>query len=82
MREHWYVYLLRCRDGTLYCGITNNLERRQKAHARGDVKYTRGRLPVELLHFERAKGRGPALSREAAIKRLSRAQKLRLIARR
>lgn len=78
-RSAWSVYLLRCADGTLYCGITNDITRRLGAHARGGVKYTRGRLPVKLAHLEPAADRGQALRREAALKRLSRAQKLRLV---
>jgi putative endonuclease len=73
----WVVYLLRCADGTLYCGMTNDLDRRLKAHARGDVKYTRGRLPVAPVHVEAAPDRSAALRREAAWKRLTRKQKLR-----
>jgi putative endonuclease len=74
------VYLLECRDRTLYCGITNDLARRLKAHSRGEVKYTRGRLPVEVVYSESARDRSAALKREAAWKRLSRAQKLKRIA--
>jgi putative endonuclease len=74
----WTVYLLRCSDGTLYCGCTNDLERRLAAHGRGGVKYTRGRLPVEVAYCEPAQDRSHALRREAALKKLSRAQKLRL----
>ncbi|HWE31459.1 MAG TPA: GIY-YIG nuclease family protein, partial [Polyangia bacterium] len=76
----WSVYLLRCADGTLYCGATTDVEKRLAAHGRGRVKYTRGRLPVELAHVERPFTKGAALSREAACKRLTRAQKLALIA--
>jgi len=76
---HWLVYLLRCADGSLYCGCTNDLERRLGAHGRGRVKYTRGRLPVEVAYSERARGRSAALKREAAIKRLTRAEKLALL---
>jgi putative endonuclease len=76
----WSVYLLRCADGTLYCGATNDVDRRLAAHGRGRVKYTRGRLPVELAHVERAADKGDALRREAAWKRLRRAEKLRRIA--
>jgi putative endonuclease len=78
-RSSWSVYLLRCADGTLYCGITNDITRRLGAHARGGVKYTRGRLPVKLAHLEPAADRGQALRREAALKRLTRSQKLRLV---
>src|SRR5262245_11997708 len=81
MRDRpWSVYLLRCADGTLYCGATNDMPRRLVAHARGRVKYTRGRLPVELAHVEAAGDRSAALRREAAWKRLPRAEKLRRIA--
>ena len=76
----WTVYLLRCADGSLYCGMTNDVPRRLAAHARGRVKYTRGRLPVELAHVEPAADRSDALRREAAWKRLSRAQKLQRLA--
>jgi putative endonuclease len=80
MRQRpWSVYLLRCADDTLYCGCTNDVERRLAAHARGRVKYTRGRLPVELAHVERAGDKSAALRREHAWKRLTRAEKLRRI---
>lgn len=74
----WTVYLLRCADGTLYCGCTNDLARRLVRHHRGAVKYTRGRLPVAVAYSEAVPGRSAALRREAAIKRLSRARKLGL----
>lgn len=77
----WSVYFLRCADGSLYCGITNHVARRLAAHARGEIKYTRGRLPVELAYAEPAKDRSRALKREAALKRLPRAAKLARIAR-
>jgi putative endonuclease len=73
----WTVYLLRCADDTLYCGATNDVARRLAAHARGRVKYTRGRLPVTLAHVEPARDKSHALRREAEWKRLSRAEKLR-----
>ncbi|HEY6004284.1 MAG TPA: GIY-YIG nuclease family protein, partial [Anaeromyxobacter sp.] len=73
----WFVYLLRCRDGSLYAGATNDLERRVAAHACGrGGRYTRSRLPVALVHAEPARDRGAALRREAALKRLTRARKL------
>jgi putative endonuclease len=78
----WSIYLLRCADGTLYAGATNDIDRRLAAHRRGGVKYTRGRLPVELWWIEEVGGKGPALSREAALKRKSRAHKLALGGRR
>ena len=76
----WFVYLLRCADGTLYCGCTNDLGRRLGRHLSGSVKYTRGRLPVELAYSEEADGRSSAQRREAAIKRLPRPRKLSLCA--
>ncbi len=79
--SRWTVYLLRCSDGTLYCGCTNDLERRLKIHSRGGVKYTRGRLPVEVAYHEPARDRSQALRREAAWKKLTRAQKLQLLGR-
>jgi putative endonuclease len=77
----WFVYLLRCSDDTLYCGVTNDLERRLGRHARGDVKYTRGRLPVELVFSEEHPDRSAAQRREAELKRLPRKKKLGLVAR-
>jgi len=76
----WFCYLLRCADDTLYCGITNDLDKRLAAHNAGTAsKYTRTRLPVEILFDERCADRSTASKREMAIKRLSRAEKLRLI---
>lgn len=76
----WNVYMLRCRDGTLYTGATNNLERRVATHNRGrGAAYTRARLPVTLVWSEPAQDKSTALRREAALKRLSRADKLRLV---
>jgi putative endonuclease len=72
--------MLRCRDGTLYTGATNNLERRLAVHGRGrGAAYTRARLPVTLVWSEPAADRSAALRREAALKRLSRAEKLLLL---
>ncbi|MGC3996221.1 MAG: GIY-YIG nuclease family protein [Anaeromyxobacter sp.] len=79
----WTVYVLRCGDGTLYTGATNDLAARVKRHAAGrGARYTRSRLPVTLVHAEPARDRSAALRREAALKRLTRAEKLRLIGRR
>ncbi len=75
----WHVYLLQCADATLYCGITNDLERRVGVHNAGQVKYTRGRLPVTLAYSEPAVDRSAATRREAAIKRLRREAKLALV---
>ena len=75
----WTVYILQCRDGTLYTGITDNLPRRLAAHNGGKgAKYTRGRGPVVLVHQESCPDRSAALRREWAIKALSRSQKLAL----
>jgi putative endonuclease len=78
----WYVYILECADTTLYTGIANDLQRRLSQHngeLAGGPKYTRGRRPVRLLWSVEASDRSAALQREAAIKKLSRAEKLRLI---
>jgi len=73
------VYLLRCRDGSLYTGITNDLPQRLESHRRGKASaYTRSRRPVALAYQEIARDRSAALKREAAIKRLSRREKLAL----
>jgi putative endonuclease len=76
----WCVYLLRCGDGTLYAGVTNDLEKRFAAHQSGrGAKYTRGRGPLEVVHVERKRSRSAALKREAALKRLDRRAKLALL---
>lgn len=73
------VYLLRCRDGSLYTGITNDLPRRLTAHEAGTGSaYTRSRRPLALAYREELPDRGAALKREAAIRRLTRAEKLAL----
>ena len=75
-----YVYLLKCADGTLYCGWTTDLDKRLAAHNAGTgAKYTRSRLPVEMVYHETFEDRTEALSREWHIKRMSRKQKLRMI---
>jgi putative endonuclease len=68
--------LLRCADGTLYCGATNDLERRVERHLAGQVKYTRARLPVEMLWADAAGDMGEALRREYQLKQWPRAAKL------
>ena len=76
----WYVYILRCGDGTLYTGSTNDVERRLAVHRTGKgAKYTRGRGPLELVYTERTADRSAALRREAAVKKLSRKEKEALI---
>jgi predicted GIY-YIG superfamily endonuclease len=75
------VYLLRCADGTLYCGWTVDVERRVAAHNAGRAsRYTRARLPVELVWSEALPDRAAAMREEARIKRLRRPAKLALIA--
>ncbi|MFM7205672.1 MAG: GIY-YIG nuclease family protein [Planctomycetaceae bacterium] len=76
----WTVYLLRCSDGSLYTGITNDLPKRLKAHTAGKASgYTRSRLPVTVAYSEPMKSKSAALKREAAVKKLTRAQKDELI---
>ena len=76
----WYVYILRCGDDSLYTGCTDNVPRRLAAHQSGKgAKYTRSRLPVSLIYQEEVPDKPAALRREAAIKRLTRSQKLKLI---
>ena len=75
----WYVYIVKCRDGSLYTGITNDLNKRIAAHNAGDgAKYTAARRPVRLCYHEPAPSRSIASQREIAVKRLSRASKLAL----
>jgi putative endonuclease len=78
----WYVYLLRCRDGTLYAGATLDVEARLAAHQCGKgARYTRGRGPLALVLCERHPDRSAALRREIELKRLRRADKLALVRR-
>lgn len=75
----WFVYLLECSDNTLYCGITNNLEKRIKTHnSKRGAKYTKTRLPVNLYYYEEVYDKSFALKREHQIKKLSREEKLSL----
>ncbi|NLP45869.1 MAG: GIY-YIG nuclease family protein [Epulopiscium sp.] len=75
-----YVYILECSDHTLYTGWTNNLTKRLKTHAQGKgAKYTRARLPVKLVYYEKHKNRISAQKREYEIKQLTRKEKLQLI---
>jgi predicted GIY-YIG superfamily endonuclease len=75
-----YVYLLRCADGSLYCGWTTDVERRLAAHGKGTAsRYTRSRGPVELAAVFEVSDRPAALREEARIKRLPRAAKLKLV---
>lgn len=79
MKPRWLVYMLVCRDGSLYTGITNDLDRRLAAHAAGKAsRYTRSKLPVQLAYRELQPTRSAALKREAVLKKLPRRDKLRL----
>lgn len=76
----WYLYILRCGDGSLYTGITTDVEKRLEVHRRGKgAKYTRGRGPLELIYREECGDHSAALRRELEIKALSREEKLKLI---
>lgn len=75
-----YVYILRCNDDSLYTGWTNNLEKRLKTHLAGKgAKYTKARLPVELVYYEEFEDKIEAMKREYKIKQLSRKEKLKLL---
>ena len=75
-----YTYIVKCKDGTLYTGWTNNLEKRIKDHNDGKgAKYTKTRLPVELVYYETFETKEEAMSREYGIKQLSRKEKDELI---
>jgi putative endonuclease len=79
----WHVYIVRCADRTLYTGVAKDLPARVAAHNRGrGAKYTRARLPVKLVYQEHVEDRGTAQRREHEIKRLPRAAKRALFARR
>jgi predicted GIY-YIG superfamily endonuclease len=79
--DGWYVYILECGDGTLYTGIARDPQERLRLHQAGKgARYTRSRLPLRLRYTEPQPGQGAALRREMAIKKLSRKEKLRLIA--
>ena len=76
----WFVYILRCGDGTLYTGVTVDVERRLAAHRAGKgAKYTRGRGPLELVYTQEQPDKSAALRREVQIKKLTRPQKEQLI---
>lgn len=80
MEKQWCVYILECGDGSLYTGITDDLERRLKAHSSGKgAKYTRGRGPLILRYREDCEDHSTALRRELQIKALKREKKLELI---
>lgn len=78
--KRWFVYILRCSDGTLYTGSTDDVTRRLQVHNSGKgAKYTRSRIPVEVVYSEEAESYSAALKREYAIKQLTRQQKLKMI---
>lgn len=80
MENKWYVYLLRCGDDSLYCGITTDVEKRLEQHRSGKgAKYTRGRGPLELVYREECPDHSTALKREWAIKALPREEKRKLL---
>lgn len=76
----YFTYLLKCADGTLYCGITTDVKRRLAEHKAGKGgNYTRSRKVLKMVYTEKCKDRSAALKREAAIKNLTKAQKIKLI---
>ena len=80
MTNIWKLYILRCGDGTLYTGISTDVEKRFAVHSSGKgAKYTRGRGPLELVYWEECGDRSAALKREVEIKKLSREEKEKLI---
>ena len=75
----WYVYMLRCGDGTLYTGITDDIAKRLSAHQAGKgAKYTRGRGPLELVYTQQLSDKSEALKREYALKQLKKSEKEKL----
>jgi putative endonuclease len=77
--KSWFVYILECRDGTFYTGISDNVKGRVAVHDNGKgAKYTQGRRPVVLRFMEKVKGRSEASKREAVIKKMSRKRKMGL----
>ena len=81
-QKNWLIYILECRDGSLYCGITNNIEKRLKQHKgeiKGGAKYTRSHWPCKLVYEEKSANRSKALQREGIIKKMSKVKKQTLI---
>ena len=79
MDKKWYLYILECNDGSLYTGITDDVERRLNAHQKGKgAKYTRGRSPLLLRYTEICDNHSVALKREIQVKNLTKAQKMQL----
>ena len=80
VENSWYLYILRCKDNTLYTGITTDVEKRLEAHRSGKgAKYTRGRGPLELVYRECCENHSEALKREAKVKKLTREAKELLV---
>lgn len=80
MKDQWGTYLLWCNDGTLYCGVTNDIGRRIDQHNAGKgARYTRGRTPVELALWMPAENKVAAFKEEYRVKKLGRLQKLQMI---
>lgn len=80
MEAIWYLYILHCADDTLYTGITTDVQKRLEAHQSGKgAKYTRGRAPLTLVYREVCGSHSDALKRELQVKRMTRAQKNRMI---
>ena len=82
LQKKWLIYILECRDGSLYCGITNNIEKRLKQHKGeviGGAKYTRSHWPCKLVYKEKSASRSEALKREVIIKKMSKIEKQTLI---
>jgi len=81
-QNNWLIYILKCKDGSLYCGITNNLAKRLKQHkgeVKGGAKYTRSHWPCKLVYKEKSASRSEALQRESVIKKMSKDEKQILI---
>ena len=81
-QSNWLIYILECVDSSLYCGITNNLEKRLKQHKgeiKGGAKYTRSHWPCKLVYKEKSASRSEASQREAIIKKMSKDEKQALI---
>ena len=80
MEKIWYLYILRCGDGTLYTGIATDVQRRLATHRAGKgAKYTRGRTPLELVYQETCGTHSNALKRELEVKAMKRAEKEKLL---
>jgi putative endonuclease len=81
MANKYFTYILRCNEGILYTGYTNNLQQRLNKHNQGKgAKFTRGRGPVEIVYVEEFPTRGEAIAREIKIKKMRRPEKLKMIA--